>query len=253
MKVEALSPKDDPADELTSTRAVCMAMFSRGCRNRRPRETKGLTILLVFLLFGITASMSSRLLAAAPEEAMSWADVFARIERQWPEVPQMSTQELARRMADDGDSRPLLIDVRTRGEYDVSHLPEAVWAETSRSKDQVIVLYCSAGVRSCSAAASLIRSGLENVFNLQGSIFQWANERRPVIRDGKAVNVVHPYDHRWGVLLDSELHPGAGDNELPQISLRLWIFGTRGLKLTRRSYWKCMLTVLPHDSTRSQF
>ena len=123
----------------------------------------------------------------------------------------------------------------------------------SRRRSNVIVLYCSAGVRSCSAAASLIRSGLENVFNLQGSIFQWANERRPVIRDGKAVNVVHPYDHRWGVLLDSELHPGAGDNELPQISLRLWIFGTRGLKLTRRSYWKCMLTVLPHDSTRSQF
>jgi rhodanese-related sulfurtransferase len=197
-----------------------MAMFSCGCRNRRPRQTKGLTILLVFLLFGITASMSSRLLAAAPEEAMSWADVFARIERQWPEVPQMSTRELARRMADDSDARPLLVDVRTRREYEVSHLPWAVWAETSRqiedvlsrrSKDQVIVLYCSAGVRSCSAAASLIRSGLENVFNLQGSIFQWANERRPVIRDGKAVNVVHPYDHRWGVLLDSELHPGADD------------------------------------------
>jgi hypothetical protein len=138
MKVEALSPKCDPVDGSTSTEAVCMAMFSCGCRNRRPRQTKGLTILLVFLLFGITASMSSRLLAAAPEEAMSWADVFARIERQWPEVPQMSTRELARRMADDSDARPLLVDVRTRREYEVSHLPWAVWAETSRQIEDVL-------------------------------------------------------------------------------------------------------------------
>jgi len=185
--------------------------------NRYPRQTKGLTTLLVFLLSGIAATMSSRLLAA-PEEPMSWADVFARIKRDWPEVPQMSTQELAQRMVDDGNSRPLLIDVRTRREYEVSHLPGAVWAETSRqiedvlgrrSKHQVIVLYCSAGVRSSNAAARLIKSGRTNVFNLQGSIFQWANERRPILRDGKVVDVVHPYDERWGVLLDSQLHPEA--------------------------------------------
>jgi rhodanese-related sulfurtransferase len=184
---------------------------------RYPRQSKRLTILLIFLLSGIAATMNSRLFAA-PEEPMSWADVFARIKREWPEVPQMSTQELAQRMADDGDYPPLLIDVRTRREYEVSHLPGAVWAETSRqiedvlgrqSKHQVIVLYCSAGVRSSNAAARLLRSGHTNVFNLQGSIFLWANERRPVLRDGKVVDVVHPYDERWGVLLDSQFHPSA--------------------------------------------
>ncbi len=188
--------------------------------NRRLRQTKALTSLLIFLLLGIAATMSSRLLTAAPEEPMSWADVFASINRQWPEVPQMSTQELAQRMAEDGDARPLLIDVRTRREYEVSHLPGAVWAETSRqiedvlsrrSKHQVIVLYCSAGVRSSNAAARLTKSGRADVFNLQGSIFLWANERRPVLQDGKVVGVVHPYDDRWGVLLDSQLHPAAYD------------------------------------------
>ena len=183
--------------------------------NRYPRQ--GLTTLLVFLLCGIAAAMSSRLLAAS-EEPISWADVFARIERDWPEVPQMSTKELAQRMADDGDSRPLLIDVRTRREYEVSHLPGAVWAETSRqiedvlgrrSKHQAIVLYCSVGMRSSNAAARLIRSGRTDVFNLQGSIFQWANEDRPILRDGKEVDVVHRYDEPWGVLLDSRRHPGA--------------------------------------------
>jgi rhodanese-related sulfurtransferase len=188
--------------------------------NRRPRQTKVLTSLLIFLLSGIAATISSRLLRATPDEPMSWADVFTRINRQWPEVPQMSTQELAQRMAEEGDARPLLIDVRTRREYEVSHLPGAVWAETSRqiedvlgrrSKDQVIVLYCSAGVRSSNAAARLIKSGHSNVFNLQGSIFLWANERRPILQDGKVVNVVHPYDYRWGVLLDSQLHPAGFD------------------------------------------
>jgi rhodanese-related sulfurtransferase len=99
-------------------------------------------------------------------------------------------------------------------------MPGAIWAETSsqiedvlrrRSKHQIIVLYCSAGVGSSDAAARLIKSGRTNVFNLQGSIFLWANERRPVIRDGKVVDVVHAYDHRWGVLLDSQLHPAAYD------------------------------------------
>jgi hypothetical protein len=46
-----------------------------------------------------------------------------------------------------------------------------------------------------------------NVFNLQGSIFQWANEGRPLITNGHAVHVVHPFNERWGVLLNPQLHP----------------------------------------------
>jgi rhodanese-related sulfurtransferase len=128
----------------------------------------------------------------------------------------MSTQELAQRMAAGNRNTPLLIDVRTRKEYEVSHLPGAIWAETpnqitaalqTASDQQTVVLYCSVGVRSSKAAAELTRSGRANVFNLQGSIFWWANEGRPLIANGRVVNVVHPYDERWGVLLDPQLHP----------------------------------------------
>jgi rhodanese-related sulfurtransferase len=110
----------------------------------------------------------------------------------------------------------LLIDVRTREEYEVSHLPGAVWAKTSgqiasalrgASDRQPIVLYCSVGVRSSKAAAQLMRSGRTNVFNLKGSIFEWANEDRPLTANGRPAHVVHPYNQRWGVLLDSRLHP----------------------------------------------
>jgi rhodanese-related sulfurtransferase len=181
--------------------------------NSWPQHKRRLTGLLILLITG--AGVSLRVFTA-PQQPVSWADVFALIKRKWPEVPQMTTQELARRMAEGDASALLLIDVRSRQEYHVSHLPGAVWAETSRqvedvlkgrTKHDVIVLYCSAGVRSSRAAARLIKSGYTSVFNLQGSIFQWANERRPVLRDGKLVDVVHPYDERWSVLLDSQFHP----------------------------------------------
>src|SRR5260221_1149380 len=90
----------------------------------------------------------------------------------------MSTGELAERIAAKNGARPLLIDVRARQEYEVSHLPGAVWAETPQqiastmreaSDGQAVVLYCSVGVRSSNAAATLMQSGRANVFNLQGS------------------------------------------------------------------------------------
>ncbi|HXM26565.1 MAG TPA: rhodanese-like domain-containing protein [Chthoniobacterales bacterium] len=72
----------------------------------------------------------------------------------------MSTGELAERIAAKNGARPLLIDVRARQEYEVSHLPGAVWAETPQqiastmreaSDGQAVVLYCSVGVRSSNA------------------------------------------------------------------------------------------------------
>ena len=41
--------------------------------------------------------------------------------------------------------------------------------------------------------------------NLEGSIFRWAGEGRPVYRDGVRVEQVHPYDDRWGALLPRTL------------------------------------------------
>ncbi len=95
-------------------------------------------------------------------------------------------------------------------------MPGAVWAETPSeiaaalriaSDQQTVVLYCSVGVRSSKAAAKLVRSGRANIFNLKGSIFWWANEGRPLIANDHTVNVVHPYNEHWGVLLNPQLRP----------------------------------------------
>jgi rhodanese-related sulfurtransferase len=144
----------------------------------------------------------------------TWEWVFARIEREWPDVPQMTTSQLADRLATDDDP-PELIDTRTWKEYAVSHLPGAIWAKTPAQiraaisdvpPTRSVVLYCSVGIRSSKAAAVLMKDGRRNVFNLRGSIFEWANEGRALEHDGKPAAAVHPYNRKWGVLLDPELH-----------------------------------------------
>jgi rhodanese-related sulfurtransferase len=183
----------------------------------RSRGALASGVALALLLVGQTLIKEGPLLFAGTEGPITWDAVSAWIQRDWPEVPQMSTQELAQRMAPgNGAPHPQLIDVRTRAEYEVSHLPGAVLAETSSEiaaavrtapDQQTVVLYCSVGVRSSKAAAELLRSGRANVFNLKGSIFRWANEGRQLVANDRAVHVVHPYNEQWGILLNAELHP----------------------------------------------
>jgi rhodanese-related sulfurtransferase len=175
-------------------------------------------VLVVLLLVGAVLVKNATVLRDAKKDAVTWDAVFSWIQHDWPEVPQISTDELARRIATRNEvTAPFLIDVRTREEYQVSHLPGAVWAGTPSKiaaalrtiqDQQPVVLYCSVGIRSSKVATNLIRSGRANVFNLKGSIFKWANEGRPVVADDHAVQVVHPYNERWGVLLQSELRYG---------------------------------------------
>ena len=124
---------------------------------------KLVTAIVVLLLIGLASVKNGTVLRAAEKDSVTWDAVFAWIQRNWPEVHQMSTRELAERMAANNGARPLLIDVRTRQEYETSHLPGAVWAETPQqmasalreaSDGQAVVLYCSVGVRSSEAAAT---------------------------------------------------------------------------------------------------
>jgi rhodanese-related sulfurtransferase len=153
----------------------------------------------------------------AAQISSDWSNVFNRIEHQWPRVPQLRADDLARQLKLSESERPVLIDVRSRNEFAVSHLPGAVQAQSAREiktavrdvpATRPIVLYCSVGLRSSEAAQALLDSGRTNVFNLRGSIFLWANEGRVTVSNGTPVTVVHPYNERWGRLLDIFHHPG---------------------------------------------
>ena len=104
---------------------------------------------------------------------------------------------------------PLLIDARAPEEYAVSHLPGARnltrAGEVGVDKETAIVVYCSVGLRSAGYAEHLRQLGYRQVYNLQGSIFAWANSGYPLeAENGRPTTMVHPYDRRWGQLLKPE-------------------------------------------------
>jgi len=126
----------------------------------------------------------------------------------FPTVRQISTHQLAEWM-DNAKPDLLLVDVRGSEEFAVSQLHGAINATTAEGIAAVIrekkpaaaVLYCSVGFRSSRLAEQLGREGITGVANLEGSIFQWANEARPLYQGQTPVQQVHPYGKRWAGLL----------------------------------------------------
>jgi rhodanese-related sulfurtransferase len=143
-----------------------------------------------------------------------WIFVEKKIRREFPEVDRISTDELSRWLADSHRAHPVLLDVRTGSEFSVSHLAgaqnvapetEPALANLPSAKDTPIVTYCSVGYRSAAFARKLQIAGFTDVRNLEGSIFQWANEERPLV-DAKdeRTRKVHPYDAFWARLLKAD-------------------------------------------------
>lgn len=145
-------------------------------------------------------------------QSAGWSAVDSLIQRNFPEVEQISTDSLALLLAD--EPKLILLDTRPEEEYAVSHLPGALRVDPgaesfpaldSLRRDTPIVAYCSVGYRSSEIAQRLKAAGFTNVSNLQGSIFRWANEGRSIYRGDEQVQQVHPYDRVWGRLLDKDL------------------------------------------------
>lgn len=143
-----------------------------------------------------------------------WSQVKQSIRDEFGDVPQLTTQELAEWLEDSDRPAPLLLDAREQDEFEVSHLQGAYLATDlsqalrvldDRPRETPIVVYCSVGYRSSRLSRQLKELGWTRVSNLEGSIFQWANEGRPVYRGTQPVGEVHPFDDHWGQLLHDEL------------------------------------------------
>ncbi len=106
----------------------------------------------------------------------------------------------------------LILDARERKEYDVSHLPKAVFigynnfekkALDSIPKDKPIVVYCSIGYRSEKIGEKLQKLGFTKVYNLYGSIFEWLNEGNQVVdNQGIVTKKVHTFNKDWSKWVD---------------------------------------------------
>ena len=145
---------------------------------------------------------------------MDWLLLKRSLRSKFGEVSWITTQQLADWLADKKRPAPILLDVRTPAEWKVSHLPgarrvdpqaDAQTAAGDIANDASIVTYCAVGYRSGVMAQRLRAAGYTRVQNLEGSIFQWANEHRPLVRDGEHATRVHPFSASRGRLLEPEV------------------------------------------------
>lgn len=149
-------------------------------------------------------------------QGVGWALVNWKVRHDFPGIRRIEPNLLADWLNDKNRAQPVLLDIRTKPEYDVSHIhgarlvtPDASVATIDLPKETPIVTYCSVGYRSGAFAKKLQEAGYTNVQNMAGSIFQWANEGRPIEREGKRADKVHPYNGTWGKLLKPELRADA--------------------------------------------
>lgn len=143
-----------------------------------------------------------------------WEKTKKWVRSEFPDVAQVSVEDLRLRL-DAGRKSPIVLDVRTAEEYEVSHLPGALRVDPegdlpgfvlTLDRETPVVAYCSVGYRSSRLVERLKQEGFQDAKNLEGSIFEWANKGYPLERDGAPVQEVHPYDAEWGRLLEPSLH-----------------------------------------------
>lgn len=111
----------------------------------------------------------------------------------------------------------VIFDVREASEYQVSHIAGAVrvdpgiWNSTFLSrhgqdvKNKTVIFYCSVGRRSSRLAnrvqTKLKELGAKSVYNLDGGVFAWHNQKLDLQNARGKTPYVHPFSSRWSKLL----------------------------------------------------
>ncbi|MEX1324126.1 MAG: rhodanese-like domain-containing protein [Synechococcaceae cyanobacterium] len=141
------------------------------------------------------------------------AQLAAEVERRYaafrrrlfPAVPDISVADwLSAGSAAEPGRQPLLVDVRAAHEQAVSMLPGAISHQAferdrERYRDQLIVPYCTIGLRSGLYAQRLIDEGF-TARNLAGSALAWAHAGQLFEAGGRSTRRVHVYGADWNLL-----------------------------------------------------
>lgn len=166
----------------------------------------------LFIFVALPAVAVACLLAACGVRgAGRWAmDVM--VANEFDDVRAQTPDEIAGRL--EGEAPPLLLDVRKPEEFAVSRIPGAVnldpdadpaaaLAELSRARP--VIVYCSVGWRSAEMARRMAAAGFRDVTNMEGSIFQWVADGRPLVdAEGKPTERVHAFGPPWNWLVSPD-------------------------------------------------
>lgn len=187
----------------------------RWSRGRTEPRRRWLRMVLLLLVLPLLIGAGVAFFAGRP---IAFEVVRRLTVRRFPDTRWVSGAELARWREDPSRAQPVVLDARTLAEYDVSHLRGAVPIDPYRPllrplrgmpKDTAILVYSSVGYRAARVARFLGRQGYTQVFTLDGSIFRWANEGRPLVHQDRPTVLVHPYDERWGLMLEQPYRASA--------------------------------------------
>ena len=122
------------------------------------------------------------------------------------EVPYISVSELRMHQA---NNNVIILDSRELNEYQVSHIEGSTLvgydkfsmdsiSELVENKDNLIVVYCTLGIRSEVVADKLLKAGYSNVKNLYGGICEWSNKDFKVIDSTQATTKnIHTFSKEW--------------------------------------------------------
>lgn len=169
-------------------------------------------ITLTFYLFCL--SFTSAANAQSHIENQRLDKIHSKIMTDYPQLSHVSAEEITALLADEN---VLFLDVREPKEYAVSHINGAIRVDpkikaedfnalyADRVRGKTVVLYCSVGRRSSKLGdrvrADLMAAGARSVSNLEGGIFRWHNEDRPVTRETGTTEKIHPFNRWWSRLV----------------------------------------------------
>jgi rhodanese-related sulfurtransferase len=155
---------------------------------------------------------------ALAEQASPLDKVEADLRKSYPAVAVMGSQELATLEKTGADL--VLLDARTDAEFGVSRIPGAQRVDPRMSakqfqsafganlKGKTVVVYCAVGGRSSDLAsridATARAAGAKGVYNLEGGIFRWHNEKRPLVGPSGATDEVHPFSPNAAALIQRQ-------------------------------------------------
>ncbi len=144
-------------------------------------------------------------------------EIHQEITDEFPEMPHISRADLERQLTSDN---LVILDTRPMSEYLVSHISGALQVNPEMSaeefqakfagslKNKTIVVYCSVGHRSTIFGHRLqneaIAEGAKKIQNLEGGLFGWHNDGRPLVNASGATSGIHPYNTFWGRLIETK-------------------------------------------------
>jgi len=143
--------------------------------------------------------------------------IHEKIVTDYPDMSHMSRAGLEKRLL---SSDLLILDTRPIEEYNVSHIPGALQVDPDISpvafrtkfgkllKNKKVVVYCSVGRRSSILGDRLhstaLTAGAISIHNIEGGLFGWHNDNRPLVDASGATSGIHPYNAYWGRLIENK-------------------------------------------------